>query len=206
MASVPSNGEFPAPTSDRFWVGKLLDHGRAPLEFHRHGHPSYYAELLTGVGKQMLWGAGLEAAFQKSRSQPQPGDHIGIRQNNVDPVSIVTRKRNEEGIVIATRQLDTPRPRWIVEKLQIFDMRAAAARTLRDTTVSRRDAVTNSRDLLAAYMILDTAQKLNDPRLVQPESRTKFVALLREALAQTLERGEPVDGLRSKSRASELTR
>jgi len=183
--------EAAAPAQDRLIVGKLLDHGRARHEFHRNGHASYYVKLLMENGEQRtVWGAGLESAFKKSRTQPQPGDHIGVRQNNLDPVSFVTRTRNGEGLVMAKTSTDTPRPHWVVEKLEEFDMRAAAARTLRDPTISRREAVQNHRELLGAYWILDTGQKLALEKWQKPEVRAAFMKALRETLAATLERGE----------------
>lgn len=186
-------GETPPPDQDRMWIGKLVDHGRANYEFHRNGPPSYYVQLLIEGGQRItLWGVGLERAIRSSRTQPQLDDHIGVRQNNLAPVSIISRKRNAEGIVTATEQLDTPRPRWIVEKLHDFDMRAAAARALRDTSLSRREAVRNHRELNDAYAILDTAQKMAEGRWSKPETRELFVAAVREALALTLERGENV--------------
>jgi hypothetical protein len=130
-------GEGPAPDYDRMWIGKLIDHGRANYEFHRDAHASYYLQLVVEGGRRLtLWGAGLERALRNSRTQPQLDDYIGVRQNNLAPVSVVSRKRNADGVVVATRQLDTPRPRWIVEKLQEFDMRAAAARAARHELVA----------------------------------------------------------------------
>ena len=173
------------------WIGKLIDHGRAPYEFHKNGAPSYYVELLLEGGqREKIWGAGLERAIRSSRTQPQLDDHVGVRQNNLAPVSFITRTRNPQGIVTATQQVDTPRPRWIVEKLHDFDMRAAAARALRDTSLARREAVRNHRELNDAYAILDTAKKMAEGRWSKPETRELFVAAVRETLALTLERGE----------------
>ncbi|MEJ1962916.1 MAG: hypothetical protein WDO56_15760 [Gammaproteobacteria bacterium] len=197
-----TGGEGPPPDQDRMWIGKLIDHGRSNYEFHRDGHASYYVQLLVEGGQRLtLWGAGLERAIRNSRTQPQLDDHIGVRQNNLAPVSVVSRKRNADGVVVATQQFDTPRPRWIVEKLQEFDMRAAAARALRDTSLSRREAVTNHRELNDAYAILDTAQKMAEMRFGNPETREKVVSFVRETLAQTLERGENLMKPRAQAKA-----
>ena len=105
------------------------------------------------------------------------------------PVSFITRTRNAEGLVVATRQTDTPRPHWVIEKLEDFDLRAAAARALRDPTLSRREAVTNHRELAPAYWILDAAQKYAAGRWESEKTRDTFVAAVRETLALTVERG-----------------
>jgi hypothetical protein len=187
--SAAAPGPSPRPPVDRLTVGKLLNHGRAPHEFHPRGHPSYFVKILTDDGERTIWGRGLERALAKSRTQPQVGDAIGIRENNLAPVSFITRTRNAEGLVVATRQTDTPRPHWVIEKLEDFDLRAAAARALRDPTLSRREAVTNHRELGAAYWILDAAQKYATGRWESPKTRETFVAAVRETLALTVERG-----------------
>ena len=67
-------GPSPRPPVDRLTVGKLLNHGRAPHEFHSRGHPSYFVKILTDDGERTIWGKGLERALAKSRTQPQVGD------------------------------------------------------------------------------------------------------------------------------------
>jgi len=181
--------ELPRPPIDRLTVGKLIDHGRARHEFHPRGHPSYYVKILTDDGPRTIWARGLERALQKSRTQPQVGDVIGIRENNIAPVSFITRTRNAEGVVVATRQTDTPRPHWVIEKLEDFDLRAAAARALRDPSLSRREAVVNHRELAPAYWLLDAAQKYALGRWENSKTRETFVTAVRETLALTIERG-----------------
>ena len=187
--STPTPSESPRPTNDRLTVGKLIDYGRANHEFHPRGHPSYYVKILTDDGPKTIWARGLERALQKSRTQPQVGDVIGIRENNLAPVSFITRTRNAEGLVVATRQTDTPRPHWVIEKLEDFDLRAAAARALRDPTLSRREAVLNHRELAPAYWLLDAAQKYAIGRWENAKTREAFVGAVRETLALTIERG-----------------
>jgi hypothetical protein len=183
-------GAEPRPEVDRLTVGKLIDHGPARHEFHPKGPPSYYVKILTDAGPRTLWAKSLESAFQRSRTQPQIDDFIGVRENNLDPVSFITRTRNKDGVVVATNRLDTPRPQWVVEKLEEFDLRAAAARALRDPTISRRDAVVSHRELAGAYWILDSAQKHAAEKWPQnPQTRQRFLQEVRETLALTIERG-----------------
>jgi hypothetical protein len=179
----------PRPSIDRLTIGKLIDHGRARHEFHPQGHASYYVKILTDDGPRTIWARGLERALVKSRTQPQVGDQIGIRENNLAPVSFITRTRNAEGLVVATRQADTPRPHWVIEKLEDFDLRAAAARALRDPTLSRREAVLTHRELAPAYWLLDAAQKYAADRWDNSKTVQTFVGAVRETLALTIERG-----------------
>jgi len=183
-------GEAPRPRSDRLYVGQLLEHGRANYEFHSRGIPSYYVKLKTDHGVQTLWGKGLERAFVDSKTRPKSGEIIGVRENNMDPVSLVARKE-VNGVVVATRQYDTPRPHWIVERLDQFDRRAFGAKTLKDPTISRRDAVINQPDLLPFFWVLDAMKKTGESRIKDPERREVFMRLAREAVALAYARFEP---------------
>lgn len=184
------SGEPPRPTRDRLYVGQLIEHGRSNHEFHPKGSPSYYVKLKTEGSVQILWGKGLERAFADSKTKPKLDDIVGIRENNLDPVSIVTRKQ-VDGVVMATRQFDTPRPHWVVEKLEEFDRRRFAAEALRDPTISRREAIVSHRELLGFYWVLDAGKKIAEQKINNPEGQKRFLTLMRESLALAVERGEP---------------
>jgi hypothetical protein len=77
------------------------------------------------------------------------GDQIGVKENGIDPVSVVTRKKDAQGRVTMERRYDAPRTNWVVEKREFFDERAAAARALRDPRVHPREARRDHPDLLA---------------------------------------------------------
>jgi hypothetical protein len=65
--------------------------------------------------------------------------------------------------------------------------------------LSRREAVTNHRVLNDAYAILDTAQQMAERRFGNSETRERVLSFVREALAETLERGENLMKPRSPS-------
>jgi hypothetical protein len=178
------------PATDRFTLGVLLKHGRAPLQFNPRAEPSYFVTLQTERGERTLWSRELERAITESRTQPRAGDPIGIRENGIDPVSFVTRERNSRGEVVLEKRVDTPRGHWIVERREFFDERAAVAQLLRDPRTSRRQAVQDHPELEGAYWALDSARKVAEIRIRSPESRERFVLLVRETLAHAIERGE----------------
>jgi hypothetical protein len=95
-----------------------------------------------------------------------------------------------DGVVVATRQYDTPRPHWVVERLDEFDRRSFGARTLKDPTISRREAVINQPQLLPFFWVLDAFKKTGDLRIKDPERRDAFMRLAREGLALAYERFE----------------
>jgi hypothetical protein len=184
--------EPPRPVSDSLVTGVLVKHGRAPFEFKQSGVASYFVTVQTDRGERTLWGRGLERALIESKTQPQPGEPIGIRENGIDPMSVIMRERDAQGFVRVEKRLDTPRGHWVVERREFFDERSIAAQVLRDQRVSRREAVRNHPELIGAYWALDSAGKVAQERIANPESRERFLTLVREALAHATERGEPM--------------
>lgn len=184
--------EPPRSATDRLVTGVLVKHGRAPYGFQRGGEPSYFVTVNTERGERTLWGRELERAIAASRTQPQLGEPIGVRENGISPMTVVMRERNPKGEVVTVNRADTPRGHWVIERRDWFDERAAAAETLRDGRISRREAIRNHPELLGAYWALDSAGKVADARIKNPESRQRFVQLVREALAHAIERGEPI--------------
>lgn len=133
--------DAPRNTTDRLTVGRLLAHGQAPHEFRPRAEVSYFVRLQTERGERTLWSPGLKRALTESRTQPKVGDQIGVKENGIDPVSVVTRKKDAEGRITSERRYDAPRTHWVVEKREFFDERAAAARALRDPRMHPREAL-----------------------------------------------------------------
>jgi len=90
-------------------MGLLLAYGQVPHEFRRRAEPSYLVRLQTERGERTLWSPGLKRALTESRTQPQVGDQIGVKENGIDPVSVVTRKKDAQGRVTMERRYDAPR-------------------------------------------------------------------------------------------------
>jgi hypothetical protein len=189
-AETPRSADAARPEKDRLYVGQLIDHGAAPHEFHPKGTPSYFVKLKSeGGGVVTLWGKGLQRAFTVSKTKPEIDDLVGIRENNIDAVSLVTRKR-VDGVVTAERRYDTPRPHWVIENLAEFDRLKFAAEALRDPTFSRGEAVRSHPMLLPWYLVLDAAKKTADEEIQTPEGRERFLKLTRKTLALAVERGQ----------------
>jgi hypothetical protein len=184
--------EPPRSATDSLVTGVLVKHGRAPYGFQRGAEPSYFLTLNTERGERTLWGRGLERAMAQSRTQPQLGEAVGVRENGISPMTVVMRERNARGEIVTVNRADTPRGHWVIERRDWFDERLAAAEALRDGRVSRREAIRNHPELLGAYWALESAGKVAEARIRNPESRERFVQLVREALAHAIERGEPI--------------
>ena len=181
-------------------LGKLLDHGRESYQFNPREAMSYFIELGTPEGKRTIWGKDLERAMKHSLTQPQIGDEIAMRRIGVERVTVQRRERDADGRVIAEREVGAARNRWIVEKREFFEARAAAAEVLRDPNIDRRRAVRQHPELVGTYLQLHAAQ-LAARRIRDPQDREKFVGLVRAALADSVARGEPLQPMRLRDRA-----
>jgi hypothetical protein len=187
-------------------VGTLLAHGAATNPREPNGAPSYFIRVQTERGTREIWNAGLKHAFASSKTQPQVGEEIGVRRNSLDPITFVLRTRDADGRIMIEQRKETPRPHWIVERREFFDERAHMARIVRDSRVHPRDAIRDHRELIGAYMLLDTAKKVAAQRIRTSEGTARFLALLRESLAQLIERGEklPVAWIREPQAPSDV--
>ena len=181
-------------------VGKLIDHGRESYRFDPRESMSYFIELGTEEGKRTIWGKDLGRAMKQSLTQPQIGDEIAMRRTGADHVTVQRRNRDADGRVISEREFGASRNRWVVEKREFFEARAAAADVLRDPNVDRRQAVRQHPELVGTYLQLHAAQ-LAARRIRDPEDREKFVSLVRAALADSVARGEPLQPVRLRDRA-----
>jgi len=111
---------------------------------------------------------------------------------------VVTRERDPQGQGVVEKRLETPRGHWVVERREFFDERAVAAQALRDPRVSRREAVRSHPELVGAYWALDSAGKVAEARIANPESRQRFVALVREALAHAANHSHLLESARDR--------
>lgn len=201
-ASVRANAPA-APAARALIVGKLVDHGRESYRFDPHESMSYFVEIATPEGNRTIWGQDFERAMKHSLTQPQIGDEIGIRSTGADRVTVKRRARDATGRIVDQREIDTRRNHWLVEKRELFEARAAAAEVLRDPNSDGRQAEQQHPELGGTYRQLQAA-KLVARRMRDPKDREQFVALVREALANSVARGDPLQPVRLRERAGRV--
>jgi hypothetical protein len=172
-------------------VGRLVDHGAAPYLHDPQNATSYFVRIETQNGERDVWGVDLQRALKESLTRPQVGDEIGIRALRRDAVKVSRPELDADGRVIGKKELETHRNAWVVEKREFFRERAQAARILRDTSLDRQAAVRAHPELLGTYLQLHAAE-LAAKTLRSPEDQRRFVASVREALADSVARGEPL--------------
>jgi len=197
--------EYPGPmksADDRrsgVIAGKLVDHGRDTYHFDPHEEMSYFIRIQTPEGKRTFWGKDLQRAMDQSLTQPKIGEEVALKLTGRDHVTVKRRERDGEGTVLKESDLDTHRNRWVIEKREFFKEREAAAAVLRDPTIEPKAAVASHPELAGSYLHLHAAE-IAATTLRDPEDQKKFVTLVRAALAQAIERGDPLLPVRLRDR------
>src|SRR5271155_615230 len=188
-------------------VGRLTEHGRANYQFRLGENASYYVKLLTSRGPKTLWGKDLERALNSGESRPKVGDLIGARRAGREAVTVTARRRVADGRIVTEEAHFAHRTRWIVEKVQFFAERARLARPLRDEQADVRETVRAHPELKSSFLSVRAAQEFAARRIADPKDRERFLSLMREAMAASIHRGEPLPAvrLRDPSKAEEIS-
>jgi len=181
--------------SEALVTGRLVDHGRAPYRHDMKEPMSYYVKIETPKGDRTIWGVDLERAMKESLSQPVAGDAVGLRAIRQEPVKVKAAQRDGEGKEIGQTELETHRNRWIVEKQGFFEERAKAARTLRDASIDPKQGGRQHPELAGSYVQVRAAE-LASKQIRDPQDQKRFVEKVREALAASVARGEPLPPVR----------
>jgi hypothetical protein len=192
--------EATRPSPDERYVGRLLDHGKDTYLHDPDAEPSYFVRLGIPGGYREVWGKDIERAVAKSLTQPQLGDDVILQRTGRDAVTVKRAEKDAQG-QLNHKEVETYRNRWVLEKREFFQQRGAAAQIVRDETVGPRKAVRQHPELAGTYLNLRAAE-LAAERLRDPEDRRRFVAQVRSALAEGIERGEPLQPVRLRERES----
>ena len=105
--------------------------------------------------------------------------------------------------MVGEQDLETHRNRWVIEKRAFFEARATAAELVRNPKIDPREAVKRHPELASTYLHLRGAEEVAARRIRDPEDQRKFVSLVRSALADSVERGEPLQPVRLRERSVE---
>jgi len=184
-------------------TGKLVDHGRDAYRHDPDEDPSYFVRLRTREGIREIWGKDIERAVAKSLTQPNIGDEVVLVRTGRDLVTVKRPERRADGQLMP-KEVDVFRNRWVIEKESFFEARAAAAQVVRDAGVGPREAVRQHPELAGTYLNLRAAE-LASRALRDPEDQRRFVAQVRSALADDIERGEPLQPVRLRERPVPVT-
>lgn len=193
------SGTAPRESARERIVGKLLDHGRDAYRHDPNEEPSYFVRIETPTGKREIWGRDLERAMTKSLTQPQIGEEVTLQRTAREPVTVSRQRKDADGRVIGEHEVATYRNRWVIERSDFFESRAAAAHVLRDASIEPQRAVGKHPELAGTYISLKAAE-IAARAIRDPSDQKRFVALVRGALADQVERGEPLQPVRLRER------
>lgn len=192
---VPLSPTKPERETGRLLTGRLIDHGPAPYHHDSRRPTSYFVKIETATGAQEIWGVDLHRALKQSLTRPQIGDEVGLRAVRREAVKVWTATRDPEGNVVGQKRLDTHRNAWILEKLEFFRERADAARIVRDPNMDPEQTVKKHPQLVGTILQIEAA-KLAARSFSHPKDGERFVGKVRNALADSVRRGEPLEPVR----------
>jgi hypothetical protein len=87
-----------------------------------------------------------------------------------------------------------------VENAPFFAERARRARLVRDGQTDVRETVRAHPELKSTFLSLRSAEELAAQRIANPKDRERFLSLVREAIAGSINRGEPLPEVRLRER------
>jgi hypothetical protein len=119
-------------------------------------------------------------------------------------VTIVTHVRDADGRVISKREQLAHRNRWMVEKVRFFAEGSPLAHQVRDHQIDVRKTVKEHPEGASTFLSLRGAKELAERRIADPKERERFISLVREVIAGSIQRGHPLPAvkLRELSRGS----
>ncbi len=197
--------EFTQRRGGTLVVGRLTEHGVANYQFRLDENPSYYVKVLTSRGPKVLWGKDLERALTAGETRPKVGDLIGARRVGREAVTITARRRDPSGRVISEEAQHAHRTRWVLENVQFFAERARLARRVRDEQIDVRKEVRANPELKSTFLSVRAAAEFAARRIADPKDRERFLDLVREAVAGSIQKGEPLPAVRLRDRAPVVT-
>jgi putative DNA primase/helicase len=190
---------------DRVHAGQLIDHGAANYRHDARADLSYFVKIDTPDGEHTLWGKDLERALGQSLSRAKPGDEVVVRQLGSKPVTVIRPVRDEEGRIVNRTQVQTHLNRWSVERADFLQDRAQSAKIVRDPSIDARTASAKRPELAGTYTELQAAKLIAQELFTHPADRERFITRVREAIADEIERGEPLSAPRVRNRTRDLS-
>ncbi len=191
-----AESDSPSGRRGTLFVGRLLDHGRDTYRHDPREQGSYFVKLQTSNGEYEIWGVDLERALRESLSNARTGDEVTVRAVSREAVTVSKRERDIEGRVIGASPVSTHRNEWLVERTEFLAGRESAARTFRDPKISPQEAVRKHPELQGSYLKLQAVKLGAERDFKNPVDRERLLVRARVLIAQSIERGEPLEPVR----------
>jgi hypothetical protein len=187
------------PEEGRIYRGVLRDHGAAHYKHDSKEAMNYYVKLDTPSGQEVIWGKDFERAIKESLSGVKQGDQVTVQHAGERTVTVPRRRKDEQGNFVREEEVTAYRNRWIVETRDFLRQRADVSRVIRDPNIPVDEATKKHPNLVGTYMELHAAKLAARELYSHEEDRAKFVARVRNQLADEIARGESFSVPRVKS-------
>jgi hypothetical protein len=191
-AGAAASAHQTSTTSTERLTGRLVDHGAASYRFDPKANLSYFVKIQTHDGERTFWGIDLERALIESKSGVGIGDMVSVESRGSQRVKIKVPQRDDAGNLIGEQALETRRNAWRIEKPSWFDELAEKAAALRANLVPKPELVQQHPDLTNAVVGLWLGEQFADRMIERPEDRERVVALVRDRLADAVQRGDTI--------------
>ena len=188
---VKTSGTASRAAINQLITGTLTEAGAAPYRFDQTKGLSYYLKLHTATGERILWGTDLERALVESASSVKIGDTVTIEYQGSTPVTVKAIPRDGAGNV-ADMRVEAQRHRWLVEKPEYFDARAARAAAFRSGQTWAPTSATPHPGLAAATVNLWLSEQLVERYVERADDRSRVVTAARQRLADALARDDAI--------------
>ena len=123
-----------------------------------------------------------------------------MRQLGAKPVTVIRPVRDEDGRIVDRTQVQTHLNRWSVERADFLKERAQVAQIVRDPSIDAKTAAAKRPELAGTYTELHAAKLIAQELFVHPADRERFITRVREAIADEIERGEPLSAPRIRTK------
>lgn len=117
----------------RPFSGRLIEHGEAHYNHDPKEELSYYVKLGTDKGERVVWGVDLKRALDVGKVKT--GDEITLEFKGKQPVTVRVPDRDKDGRVVGTKEIETTRNSWDVQKSDRHKVAEAVASAVIDASV-----------------------------------------------------------------------
>lgn len=103
-----------AKTALRAYAGRVIEHGEAPFNHDPKEKKNYFVKMATAKGEETVWGVDLKRGMTENKVKP--GDEVRLEFQGKQPVKVTALERDKTGKVIGTKEIETNRNTWDVQK------------------------------------------------------------------------------------------
>jgi hypothetical protein len=177
--------------------GILVAHGADHYQHDPKQPRSYFVQLAVAGTEVTRWGIDFQRAFKESRSKPQLGDTVILRNEGRQPLELTTRTGADNGNSVNQAKKSVRKNTWRVEKADYHDTLQEQAEALRVGQDIGHKVLEQMPQLAAALTVAKLGEKIAQQAKESGALRSQdevdtLVALIREGLAAALKNGKHI--------------